>query len=163
MHFYCTLILMAWLFCFHKTGVENSIFWSVLAGFLLNVMVGISHNFLHQPSNFWQHLINLSSFPHDDWVVSHSKRTSIIYLFQTIFFFFYRSFPSYFCKSRNRPWNINFWTLYLFSNLIERKLSYSSFDPIYSLFIDTSISVHKNYLSNTHFKNVKKKKPYLNW
>jgi hypothetical protein len=54
-----------------------------LAGFCLYNFVGIGHNFCHQPYSIWYYAMDLSSFFHEEWNVSHSK-----FFFNTLYIFY---------------------------------------------------------------------------
>jgi len=69
---YSLLLLAMWTYAFYSMGVNQSFWACFFAGFCLTNLIGLSHNYLHQPKSIWHYLINVSTITEDEWHISHN-------------------------------------------------------------------------------------------
>jgi hypothetical protein len=72
MQFYCLCILIIWIFSVILLNYFKSWVFAALSGFLLTSVIGVAHNFIHQPKNIWFYAMDLTSIPHHEWIIIHS-------------------------------------------------------------------------------------------
>lgn len=68
----CFLAVALWACSFVGVVSTGSTAAALLAGFFLNAVFGVGHNFFHQADSPWRYTFDLGSFGHRHWRISHA-------------------------------------------------------------------------------------------
>ena len=72
MHLYCAIIFSLYLLSFYCLGTYQNWPSILFCGFMCFGLIGVGHNFLHQPPSLWYNVMDFTAVPSKDWTVSHS-------------------------------------------------------------------------------------------
>lgn len=118
-HIYSFIILLLFLLSFINLCINPSLLSSVIAGFFLNPLIGVSHNFVHQSDNkgflgietYWKYLMCFTLSSVENWqihhVISHHQDINLNSDIEALAFEPFHNFMT------NRPTNSIFIYLYI--------------------------------------------------
>ena len=64
--------LVVFLISFMLTCYTHSYMMATLTGYMMVILVGMGHNFVHQKENPWRYLFEFTGFSHREWEIYHA-------------------------------------------------------------------------------------------